>query len=905
PPTATIPSPHSLAAILSPSAPPEDSTAGGSRSSTPKRTHAEAFSPSDQPYLHPASPSHHHRPSIASIGEPSPGARGPDDGSAGGMRGGFDEKKPQKMVRSSIACARCVNNGVHSTCKACAQSNRECTYPVAGSTPAPKRSDASVGIKQEGDSGESKKRIRKSEDIGRRNSSRAGDDALESPILTKKVWDELYEIFKLHFSTEMPFLHPPTFRNRMRQAAFPRDPSTTAADLEEGRVLLLGVLTLTARFHKGLVAHHSPTQEDPLAASEYYANALAIAFGPTVRNLTNPSLESIQALLMLGLYEWGQTRGLSAWLYIGIAVRLAQSMGLTYEDDLKDLGPNRATKESHRAGAPKTSASPREDAIDKEVRRRTLWSCFIMDRMLAAGKYRPTMMAVNNLRVQLPCSDDQFLFVHNVQTGFLNSDWLKPMSAEQISSINDDGVLSRYIRLVEIFGRLSEWSYAGGRRTEERPPWDEATEFFRLRHELQQFHDALPSNLTLTEANLSAHIEKRNATTYASLHTLYSLCLIMLHREYIPFIPLRCNKPSGPLDEPTFPRSKFDIPVGFWEESADQIMKASRDIIDIVSTCQDNDFLPESPQIGFAVWQAAFVCVYATYFPQMDEQHHLIPRDTLSPSPDQILSDMVPRLRMVKRYLKSIDKMNIYFHDVHRTYCVKWRRKPYPGGGLEQYKQFEKELKEFGDLRDLDQTIASDGSDTVNEARSRASTNDIAGSSVNGEAMQGVESVPQRPNGAWAAVNATSPPVEVDERPRHPHGPYPYGMPYQQSPNQASNAPSLSNGDSTSGLNSPYGNAQSQLQQHYQTNPAQQHPQVSNYASMAQHTMAPPNTQPDPNDNGLFETWIKPIENIRMNLFDNFNQQGVEQGWDGDLDANSTNYMNAVLAYQPQVATGW
>jgi hypothetical protein len=112
PPTATIPSPHSLAAILSPSAPPEDSTAGGSRSSTPKRTHAEAFSPSDQPYLHPASPSHHHRPSIASTGEPSPGARGADDGSVGVLRGGFEEKKPQKMVRSSIACARCRRSKV-------------------------------------------------------------------------------------------------------------------------------------------------------------------------------------------------------------------------------------------------------------------------------------------------------------------------------------------------------------------------------------------------------------------------------------------------------------------------------------------------------------------------------------------------------------------------------------------------------------------------------------------------------------------------------------------------------------------------------------------------------------------------------------------------------------------------
>jgi hypothetical protein len=738
------------------------------------------------------------------------------------------------------------------------------------------------------------------------------------------VWDELYEVFKLHFSTEMPFLHPPTFRNRMRQASFPRDPSITAADLEEGRVLLLGVLTLTARFHPGLVAHHSSTSEEPLAASEYYANALATAFGPTIRNLTNPSLESVQALLMLGLYEWGQTRGLSAWLYIGIAVRLAQSMGLTYEDDPDDRTLGASTQDPRKAGTAKASASPREDAIDKEVRRRTLWSCFIMDRMLAAGKYRPTMMSVNNLRVQLPCSDDQFLFVHKVQTGFLNSDWLKPRLVQKYSSVNEDGVLSRYIRLVEIFGRLSEWSYAGGRRTETHPPWDPSTEFFRLRQELQNFHDALPSNLTFTEANLSAHIEKRNATTYASLHTLYSLCLIMLHREYIPFIPLRCDRPCGPLDEPTFPKERFEIPPGFWEESAEMIMKASKDIIDIVRDCQDSDALPESPQIGFAVWQAAFVCVYSTYFPQMDEAHHLIPDGLLSPSPDinvnktrglagltrKILGGMVPRLRMVRRYLKSIDRMHDYFHDVHRTYCVKFKKRPYPGGGLEQYKLYEKELKEFGDLRDPDQTMASDGSDTVNEVRSRASTNDIPGNSVNGEPMQGVEAAPQRPNGAWAAVNAASPPVETEERPKygHGHGPYPYGIPYQQSPNQSSTAPSVisaSNGDSTPGLNSPYGNIQSQLQQHYHNNPIQQPPHISTYPPVTQHTMAPPNTQPEYTEN--FDGWIKTYESISMNTgFDNFGQHDPPETWPTFPDANpNPNYMQAVWNPQPQIGTTW
>jgi len=230
---------------------------------------------------------------------------------------------------------------------------------------------------------------------------------------------------------------------------------------------------------------------------------------------------------------------------------------------------------------------------------------------------------------------------------------------------------------------------------------------------------------------------------------------------------------------------------------------------------------------------------------------------------------------------------------------------------LEQYKLYEKELKEFGDLRDPDQTIASDGSDTVNEVRSRASTNDIPGNSVNGEPMQGVEAAPQRTNGAWAAVNAASPPVEAEERPKysHGHGPYPYGIPYQQSPNQ-SNAPSLisaSNGDSTPGLSSPYANTQSQLQ-HYQNNSTQPPPpQISSYPSVAQHNMAPPNAQPEFAEN--FEGWIKNYEGISMNTgFDNFGQHDPPETWPAFPDANpnsNPNYMQAVWNSQPQIGTTW
>jgi len=743
-----------------------------------------------------------------------------------------------------------VNTGVNSTCKACAQAHRECTYPPSGITTTPKRPDP--GVKQE--EGESKKRVRKLDESGRRNSTR-NEDPLESPVLTRKVWEELFAIFKLHFATEMPFLHPPTFKNRMRQASHPRDPTISAAGFD-GRILLLGVLTLTARFHPDLVAHHSQAGKpsDPLDASEYYATALKNAFGPSGIHLTTHSLDGIQALLMLALYEWGQTRGLSAWIYSGVAIRLAQSMGLAFEDDPVARGFHAKSSTSRRL-----SAKPLEKdrAIEKEVRRRTLWSCFVMDRLLSAGKNRPNMILVDDLQVQLPCSEDDFLFGQfDARPSFLSSGNVETNA--DVYQARDQGVLSRYIRLIEIFGRFAVWSCAGGRRTETYPPWDSSTRFYRLSRELEDFHDALPPNLTFTEDNLSAHIEKRSVTAYVSMHTLYCLCLIMLHREYIPFIPLRCRKPQGPLDEPTFPPTKYNIPEGFWEESAESMAKAARDIVVIARTCQDNNVLPESPHIAFAIYQAAFVGVYLIRFQHMDTGHHITKFEEKDHSGEsqgkfdivtaQILKSIGPRMKMAKDYCITLTKMHGIYREFERGYRNHFpdNRYHFEGGGLAHYTKYEEMLKGFGTLTDHDKNTLSEGSEGEG-GRSRASTNEINsepqkpnhGLSIQGaEAMRDNES--QR--NAWAAVNQSSPPLD-DEKSKYAT-PWVYSGPSSFPPPSQSNPPSIispSNGDSASSINSPYVHTPSVVyapHMSYANMPHQQHQQPQQMPPPGVHPQA-------------------------------------------------------------------
>jgi hypothetical protein len=212
-------------------------------------------------------------------------------------------------------------------------------------------------------------------------------------------------------------------------------------------------------------------------------------------------------------------RGKSAWLYVGMAIRLSQAMGLPFELEnelFSREGPRSPALKAEaelfgvrRAPEPKEQTS--DDVIALETKRRTFWACFILDRCLSSGKYRPRMIRVKELGIQLP-SDNAFAFGERVRTSRLNEPSARrpqsfgsqgmqiPSIRQSIGGFSDDklptnvppdnkpwspisrrkdssedeidrweigaeeSVLSRVIRIVRIWGSIAKWSCAGGRR---------------------------------------------------------------------------------------------------------------------------------------------------------------------------------------------------------------------------------------------------------------------------------------------------------------------------------------------------------------------------------------------------------------------------------------------------------
>ena len=120
----------------------------------------------------------------------------------------------------------------------------------------------------------------------------------------------------------------------------------------------------------------------------------------------------------------------------------------------------------------------------------------------------------------------------------------------------------------------------------------------------------IPSDLRLSPSRTEAHIRLRTSRNYVQLHAIFTLCSIALHREYMPFLPFECKKPSGPTDAPTFegivpPTNKGG--EDYWDIRAQECFKAAKEFHDLLHTCQEGGVLVETPVTVFAVYHV-LVC---------------------------------------------------------------------------------------------------------------------------------------------------------------------------------------------------------------------------------------------------------------------------------------------------------
>lgn len=321
-----------------------------------------------------------------------------------------------------------------------------------------------------------------------------------------EIQEHLAEVFfDCVYGQSYLLLHKPSFMRRLKAGTVPP-------------VLILAVCAVSARFS----THPQLNSEPAFLRGENWANpAAAIALS----RHDEPNITILTVFLLLGLHEFGTCHGGRSWSFGGQALRMAYALQLHQELDHDPLLGHNNSQLSF---------------TDREIRRRTMWASFLMDRYNSSGSQRPPIGNEKFLHIQLPIKETHFQMEIPGPTEDLDGDVLNPTSEDsgQLSNAKENmGVSAYIIRAIVIWGRIVDYLNLGGKRKDSHPLWHPESGYIRLKRQIEEFSASLPSSLTFTYENLQTHAAEKIANQFLFLHIITHQNMLFLNQFAIPLSP--------------------------------------------------------------------------------------------------------------------------------------------------------------------------------------------------------------------------------------------------------------------------------------------------------------------------------------------------------------------------------
>lgn len=340
---------------------------------------------------------------------------------------------------------------------------------------------------------------------------------LRTSIILPQGWTELSRIFRLHYSSDLSFVHLPTLVDPYIAAAqhgwYGNGEShalnTTQPPLPGSFGLILAFLALTLRHcQKGVreyLVPHAKDLDNAAALSAYFAVLAKRCLTSNDTDWSVADIEGVQVRLMLASYDWSLGRSHQARLLLSEAVSLAGDIGL-----LPDYRAKRASSsisvamafEAESMGIDLSSGGGNDDQTDHgdnaEAVRRTTWSLFLLDTEHALGHHRSKLISTTDNFPPLPGNEAAFIGnapVPSLPGGELMADWLgqqvpvpvnsqlqpgpyrsgssstdlrSPLtptissgsSNNSLPGVADDNTLCFYIKYVSLFHSIHVWAHS-------------------------------------------------------------------------------------------------------------------------------------------------------------------------------------------------------------------------------------------------------------------------------------------------------------------------------------------------------------------------------------------------------------------------------------------------------------
>ncbi|KAF1912201.1 fungal-specific transcription factor domain-containing protein [Ampelomyces quisqualis] len=553
-------------------------------------------------------------------------------------------RNPVACVSCRSAKQRCLNAQDGQPCDRCKTTGRACVYPQPGTSRLhrqPKRPRASLSeeaVPTRSAATAALPATNSTPAQGRRQDAHVpsgiSGDQTPAPSPTPSAaqqldgldpFDLLTDEVKnsyLRCSYKWSFHHTPTLLLRIRDRAL--EPWMAWA-----------MLALAIRF----VNDPPPPFATQTAASNAYA---AHARQMLQADLETPSISRVQALLMLTGHDWGAGNGRRAWIYLGMAIRLVEVMGLTQE-----------------LTVPRNRMPTREEFIEAEVRRRTAWTCFLMDSLLSGGKGRKRSLAAADMAVQLPCERESFVFGEATCTERLDSSVHMPPVALPPGDI---GIIGYSLRAANVWGKVARWACSDDFKTE--LPWSPASQFQQLVYELERWKKSLPQRLQYDLFALHSHNAVEQGQAYCYMHCIHFMSYMFLHRAYLPVLGPQQNG-LGADETPSSYDEHKDMWKSWQKTCRTELFNESIMVLEMLEEMRTFGvyFLRGLvPWIGFTIYTAVGVMLYCFNFPSNDDDPRLREKARKCViNGCTFLKEMKTQWPMAATWFETIKRMQAYY----------------------------------------------------------------------------------------------------------------------------------------------------------------------------------------------------------------------------------------------------
>lgn len=351
-------------------------------------------------------------------------------------------------------------------------------------------------------------------------------------------------------------------------------------------VLTLAVCAISARFSTHPKVNTTPAF---LRGEDWAAAARDIV----MRRYDWPNITILTCMLILGLHEFGTCQGGRSWALGGQAIRMAYALQLHRDLDHDPQKRNGKTTLSF---------------IDREIRRRTMWACFLMDRFHSSGTERPSFIRELDMKIPLPIKEKLFQLDMPGPTENLMGQVLHPVSsgAGELSDPKENmGVAAYVIRSITLWGRIVNYLNLGGREQDLFPVWHPESGFADLMKQTEEFESMLPQSLQYSPENLHTHETEGLVNQFLFLHISIQQTILFLNRFAVPG-----NPDQGPEDAPK------DFVKKAGAKSFDAASK-------IAGLLRDGEpYFITAPFTGYCAYLASTVHIFGVFSknPEMEKQ---------------------------------------------------------------------------------------------------------------------------------------------------------------------------------------------------------------------------------------------------------------------------------------------